>query len=430
MQNLIDWKNSPTRKPLILEWARQVWKTYILKEFWKKYFKNMIYINFQNPSNGILELFKWTLDPKKIIKTLSLIYGEDILPQDTLLFFDEIQATPRALESLKYFCEDTPEYAVVTAWSLLGVFLHPGTSFPVGKVQTLELYPLDFEEYLWANWKKQIVDELKKDPFISLFDDSLYELFKEYLFLWWMPAVVKNWLENHLVSEVETLQEQILKDYQWDFSKYTDKSVSLRILEIFKTIAPQLGKENWKFIYNLIRTWARAREYEQAVERLVEAGLTKKVYNTDVGNKIPLRGYINMHNFKLYFLDVWLLRKLANIPYIVIQNKDQIFNEFNGMLTEQFVLQQLSQYELFYWTLWKSEVDFIMQRNNIIIPIEVKSGTNLRAKSLINFKDKYHPVVATRFSLQKTEIKDWLIEISLYKSFLFDEIINQFLNKE
>jgi predicted AAA+ superfamily ATPase len=424
MTQLLAWKESKNRKPLILEGARQVGKTWLLKEFGNRYFKKVAYINFQNPSREIAELFEGSIDPHRIVGMLELYLDMKISTTDTLLFFDEVQEVPRALTSLKYFCEDAPEYYVVSAGSLLGIFLHKGTSFPVGKIDPLRLDPLDFEEFLWANDRKKMLDYIKENPFENQFKEIFYDLFKYYLFTGGMPAVVADWIETHDFDNVKINQEKILNNYRNDFSKYTDHPSAIRIRQVFESLPAQFAKKNDKFLYGTVKTGARAREYELAIEWLLDAGIVRRVNNVKVGDKIPLKAYSDPSAFKLYFVDIGLFRYLADIPVEVIQIKDAIFDEFNGLIAEQFVLQQLAKYTLFYWTGGeKSEVDFVMQYGAEIVPIEVKSGTNVKSKSLKLFREIYSPRISIRFSLKNTRLDNDLLNVSLFNIFLCEQLL-------
>ncbi|MDR0970392.1 MAG: AAA family ATPase [Lentimicrobiaceae bacterium] len=424
MSSLIQWKDSKGRKPLLLEGARQVGKTWLLKEFGKRYFKNVAYVNFQNPSAEITELFDGSIEPHRIVGMLELYLDMKISATDTLLFFDEVQEVPRALTSLKYFYEDAPEYHIVTAGSLLGVFLHKGTSFPVGKIDTLRLEPLDFEEFIWANGREKMLDYIKEHPFENKFKEVFYDLFKYYLFIGGMPAVVADWIETHDFDNVKINQEKILNNYRNDFSKHADHTSAIRIRQVFESLPAQFAKKNDKFMYGVVKEGARAREYELAIEWLLDAGIVRRVNNVKVGDKIPLKAYAESSAFKLYFVDIGLFRCLADIPSDVIQNKDAVFDEFNGLLAEQFVLQELTRYNIFFWTSEKiSEVDFVIQYGANVVPIEVKSGTNVKAKSLKQFRDKYSPKISVRFSLKDTRLDDDLLNISLYYSPIFDMLV-------
>ena len=425
MSQLLAWKESKNRKPLILKGARQVGKTWLLKEFGKRYFKKVAYVNFQNPSREIMELFDGSIEPHRIVGMLELYLDIKISATDTLLFFDELQEVPRALTSLKYFCEDAPEYYVVSAGSLLGIFLHKDTSFPVGKVDSLRLEPLDFEEFILANGREKMLDYIKENPFENQFKEIFYDLFKYYLFTGGMPAVVADWIKTHDFDNVKINQERILNNYRNDFSKYADHTSAIRIRQVFESLPAQFAKKNDKFLYRTVKTGARAREYELAVEWLLDAGIIRRVNNVKVGDKIPLKAYSDPSAFKLYFVDIGLFRYLADIPVEVIQNKDTIFDEFNGLLTEQFVLQQLAQHNLFYWTGGEaSKVDFVIQYGSEIIPIEVKSGTNVKAKSLKLFREAYLPKISIRFSLKNTRLDNGLLNISLYNIFLCEQLLN------
>ncbi len=430
MSELIQWKDRKGRKPLLLEGARQVGKTYLLKDFGKRYFKNTAYINFQNPSTELIDLFNGSIEPKRIIMMLELLLNMKISPSETLLIFDEAQEVPRALTSLKYFYEDAPEYHIVTAGSLLGVFLHKGSSFPVGKVNTLKLEPMDFEEFLWANNRENIVTFLKSNPAETTFNEILSDLFKQYLYIGGMPEAIADWIENHNVENINAIQEEILSNYRKDFSKYTDNTTAIRIRQVFDSLPAQFAKKNDKFLYGTVKSGARAREYEMAIEWLIDAGIIHRVNQVSCGNKIPLKSYANPSAFKLYFVDIGLFRHLAEIPIEVIYSKTAIFDEFNGLIAEQFVLQQLAKYTLFYWTGEQiSEVDFVMQYGSEIIPIEVKSGTNVNAKSLKVFRETYSPKISVRFSLKDTRLDNDLQNISLFNIFLFEQLLDSSCEK-
>jgi predicted AAA+ superfamily ATPase len=425
MSELLKWKDKSGRKPLLLEGARQVGKTYLLKDFGKRYYKNVAYINFQNPSTELIDLFNGSIEPKRIITMLELMLNMKISPSETLIIFDEAQEASRALTSLKYFYEDAPEYHIVTAGSLLGVFLHKGTSFPVGKVNTLKLEPLDFEEFLWANNRENIVTFLKSDPTVTTFNEILSDLFKQYLYIGGMPEAVVDWIENQNIENIHAIQEEILNNYRKDFSKYTDNTTAIRIRQVFDSLPAQFAKKNDKFLYGTVKPSARAREYEMAIEWLIDAGIIRRVNQVSCGNKIPLKSYADPSAFKLYFVDIGLFRYLAEIPVEVIDSKTAIFDEFNGLVAEQFVLQQLAKYTLFYWTgSDSSEVDFVMQNGAEILPIEVKSGTNVKAKSLQVFRGIYSPKISVRFSMKNTRLDNDLQNISLFNVFLFEQLIN------
>jgi predicted AAA+ superfamily ATPase len=424
MSELLKWKDKNGRKPLLLEGARQVGKTYLLKDFGKRYFKNVAYINFQNPGTELIDLFNGSIEPKRIITMLELFLNMKISPSETLIIFDEAQEVPRALTSLKYFYEDAPEYHIATAGSLLGVFLHKGTSFPVGKVNSLKLEPMDFEEFLRANNRDNIVTFLKLNPIETTFNEILSDLFKQYLYIGGMPEAVSDWIENQNVENINAIQEEILSNYRKDFSKYPDNTTAIRIRQVFDSLPAQFAKKNDKFLYGTVKSGARAREYEMAIEWLIDAGIIRRVNQVSCGNKIPLKSYANPSAFKLYFVDIGLFRHHAEIPFEVINSKTAIFDEFNGLVAEQFVLQQLAKHTLFYWTSGETgEVDFVMQYGSEIVPIEVKSGTNVNAKSLKIFRKIYSPKISIRFSLKNTRLDDGLQNISLFSVFLCEQLL-------
>lgn len=424
MIKLQEWKISSSRKPLLLTWARQVWKTFILKEFWKESYDSTLYINFENAPQGILQLFEVELNPQNIITNLEIYFKQEIIPGQTLLIFDEIQSCPKALTSLKYFQESLNTYHVIASWSLLGITLHQETSFPVWKVDFLHLDPMDFEEFLLANHEERLLNLYKNNP-QQVFDDTLYEYFKQYLFVGWMPEVVQSRIVEKNVEKIDTLQANILQAYRYDFSKHTDPYMTRRLTQIRESIPRQFAKENDKFIRWILKEWARAKEYEIALQWLVDSGLVRKVNRIQRWDKIPLLAYQEESAFKLYFLDVGLLRKLAEIPSSLLMNKTTLFNEYHGLFAEQFVLQNLWEYHLFYWTSCaNAEVDFVFQKDNKILPIEVKSWENVKAKSLKIYREKYQPVISIRFSLLKFIHQDWLINIPLYLIFCFKNLIS------
>jgi len=424
MSELLKWKDKEGRKPLLLEGARQVGKTYLLMDFGKRHFKNVAYLNFQNPSPQLLDLFNGSIEPKRIITMLELLLNMKISPAETLIIFDEAQEAPRALTSLKYFCEAAPEYHIATAGSLLGVFLHKDSSFPVGKVNSLKLEPMDFEEFLWANNRENIVTFLKSNPTETTFNEILSDLFKQYLYIGGMPEVIADWMKNKNVENINALQGEILGNYRKDFIKHTDNTTAIRIRQVFDSLPAQFAKKNDKFLYGTVRSGARAREYEMAIEWLVDAGIIRRVHQVGRGDKIPLKSHANPSAFKLYFVDVGLFRHLAEIPFEVINSKTAIFDEFNGLIAEQFVLQQLAKHTLYYWTGGEeSEVDFVMQHGSEIVPMEVKSGTNVNAKSLKLFRATYSPRISVRFSLQNTRLDNGLQNISLFGVFLCEQLL-------
>lgn len=428
LEKLIEWKNSADRKPLILEGARQVGKTYLLKEiFGKENYESVLYLNLQNPSPEVLELFEGSIDPQRLVSQLELLFHMDIIPGKTLIFLDEIQGVPRALTSLKYFYENLPEQHVVAAGSLLGIFLHPDASFPVGKVDTLRLEPMDFEEFLWARGEEDLARHILADPADKVFKSKLVDLLREYLFVGGMPEVVKEWVEHHDIMRAENAQRRILMDYTRDFGKHADGTLAARIRLVFESLPVQFAKASEKFVYGVVKEGARARDYELAIEWLVDAGIVRRVYRVQRGDKMPLKAYIDRSAFKLYFLDIGLFRCLAGIAPELSFQKDAIFEEFNGLMAEQFVLQELAGVELFYWSNdATAEVDFVGQFGTKIVPIEVKSGENVHAKSLRVYREAYQPELAVRMSMKELELNDGLLNIPLYESFVARGIIEKF----
>ena len=421
IEDLKKWKNKKDRLPLILRGARQVGKTWILQEFGKECFEDVLYINFEN-AGSIADLFEENIDPKRIIEYLSAYHHKKIEPQKTLIIFDEIQEFPRALTALKYFAEETPEYAICCAGSLLGVFLHDKVSFPVGKVDFLELQPLDFEEFLIANNETaliNIIKENKLEQLPSLIADKLKDYLKKYFVIGGMPRVVKKWIEEKDFEVVETVQRGILEAYERDFLKHADSNTATKIQYVWNSIPSQLAKENRKFIYGVVRDGARAREYENSINWLKDTGLIRILNKVKCGDKQPLKAYEDLKSFKIYLLDIGLLRVLCELPYETIIEKDAIYNEFNGLLTEQFVLQELENIKkintIYYWANeFQSEVDFVFSYKNLILPVEAKAGINVKAQSLKVYMKEYKPKFAIRYSLLNIKFDNNILNIPLY----------------
>lgn len=422
-KKLEEWKEEKNKKPLIIEGARQVGKTWIMKEFGKKIYKNdVIYINFDK-NKEFDNLFNNNLEPQKIIDKLNIILNKTITEQ-TLILFDEIQECPRALTSLKYFSEET-NYQIICAGSFLGIALHKGTSFPVGKVQFLNLYPMNFNEFLIANGEEKIVKAIELQDFdlIKIFKKDLEEYLKLYFYIGGMPAVVQNYIENKDLQKVKEIQKTILESYENDFSKHTEKNVFPRMLDLWHSIPSQLAKENKKFLYKNIKEGARAREYEIAMLWLSDCRLISKVENVTKAT-LPLTSYINSSSFKLFFVDIGLLSAMLSLDYSTIFNGNDILQEYKGALTEQFVLQELkclnskSNREILinYWSKerGKAEVDFVIQKNNNIIPIEVKATINLKAKSLKTYNEAFKPEIMIRTSMADYKKTYNLFDIPLY----------------
>ncbi len=421
IEDLKKWKNKKDRLPLILRGARQVGKTWILQEFGKECFDDVLYINFEN-AGSIADLFEENIKPKRIIEYLSAYHHKKIEPQKTLIIFDEIQEFPRALTALKYFAEETPEYAICCAGSLLGVFLHDKVSFPVGKVDFLELQPLDFEEFLIANDETPLINIIKKnklEQLPSLITDKLKDYLKKYFVIGGMPKAIKTWVEEKDFEFVESVQRGILEAYERDFSKHADKNTATKIRYVWNSIPSQLAKENRKFIYGVVRDGARAREYENSINWLKDTGLIRIVNRVKCGDKQPLKAYEDLKAFKIYLLDIGLLRVLCELPYETIIEKDAIYNEFNGLLTEQFVLQELENIKkintIYYWTNeFQSEVDFVFSYKNLILPVEAKAGINVKAQSLKVYMKEYNPKFAIRYSLLNIKFDNNILNIPLY----------------
>lgn len=421
MQELKEWKNKKDRLPLILKGARQVGKTWILQQFGKEYFEDVLYINFEN-ENNIEDLFEGNIEPKRIIEFLSALHHKKIEPNKTLIIFDEIQELPRALTSLKYFAEQAPEYTICCAGSLLGVFLHDKVSFPVGKVDFLELQPLDFEEFLIANEEQELINIIRNNNMEKIPDiisDKLKDYLKKYFVIGGMPRAVKTWIQEKDFEKVEKVQKGILEAYVRDFSKHTDSNTATKIEYVWKSIPSQLAKENRKFIYGVVKDGARAREYEDAINWLRDTGLVRIVNRVKCGDKQPLKAYEDLKAFKIYLLDIGLLRVLCELPYEIIITSDAIYNEFNGLLTEQFVLQELKNINkiksVYYWTNeYTSEVDFIFGYKNLVIPVEAKAGINVKSQSLKVFMNEYNTKVALRYSLLNLTLNNKILNIPLY----------------
>lgn len=418
MNDLIEWKRKRNRKPLIIRGARQVGKTWIMKEFGRLHYENVVYINFDN-NERMKQVFNLDMDIKRIISALKIESGKEIQPENTLLIFDEIQEVPKALTSLKYFYEENPEYHIVAAGSLLGVALHRGTSFPVGKVDFLNLYPLNFREFLMAVDKKGLADLLEVQDYmmINAFSSQLTDLLRYYYFVGGMPEAVQTYIDTDNMKEVRMVQNALLDYYANDFSKHAPKETIPRIQMVWKSIPMQLAKENRKFIYGVIREGARAKDFELAIQWLYDCGLILKC-NRVTKPGMPLIAYMEMNAFKMYMLDVGLLAARGNIDAQVLLEGNRIFEEFKGALTEQYVAQELvaSNRELFYYSKENSsgEIDFVLQEEMNIIPVEVKAEENLQAKSLKAYCEKFKPDMAIRTSMSNYREQEWMTNVPLY----------------
>jgi predicted AAA+ superfamily ATPase len=418
MDNLLSWKNDKDRKPLLIHGARQVGKTWLMKQFGKEYFEDCAYFNFDE--NVFLSSVFTNKDPMRIVKDLSFQLGRQIIPGKTLVIFDEIQECRPALNSLKYFCENLPELDIVCAGSLLGVSLSDNSSFPVGKVNHLTLFPLTFEEYLQSVDEPmyKYINEIKNlSPIPELFFKRIESQFRSYQICGGMPVPALILAETNDISRVDTSLNEILSDYILDFTKHTTPAMSARIGHLWRSIPSQLSKENRKFIYQLVRPGARAREYEEALIWLEMAGLIKKV-TLNKEPRLPLSAYDDLSIFKIYLSDIGLLRELAGLPASVLINDDSNYVEFKGAVAENYVLQSLTaQFEipLRYWTSNRSaEVDFVLQYDNDIIPIEVKSGKNVRGRSLQVYDQTYHPRLCLRYSEKNLQQSGNILNIPLF----------------
>ena len=419
IKKLKEWKNKEDRKPMILMGARQVGKTWIMKEFGKNEYAKVAYISFYN-NDRMNDVFDMDFDVDRIIMNLNIESGITITPNDTLIILDEIQNAPKALESLKYFCEDANEYHVIAAGSLLGVAVHENVSFPVGKVDMLDLYPFSFREFLLAMDEKNLVMALDSKDFsiIDNFSDKFLFWLKNYYYIGGMPAVVDSFRRNKDYIKARQIQKDILRQYEQDFGKHVDAKNLPRIRMVWQSIPIQLAKENKKFFFGQIKKGARSSDFEIAIQWLMDSGLIYKVNRVNEPH-MPLKAYINMSAYKLFILDIGLLGALSDLPAKTILEKDEIFVEFKGAFTEQYVLQQLicdTQYTPYYYGTDKStfEQDFMIQMEDKIVPIEVKAEGNIRSQSLKVYCEKYHPKKAVRFSTLKYMDQGWMVNIPLY----------------
>lgn len=436
IEELNKWRLKKDRKPLILRGARQVGKTWLLKEFGRKFFRDICYINFEQ-KELLSDVFEGEISPKNIIEKLSVLKRMKISPHETLIIFDEVQEVPRALTSLKYFAEECPEYAICCAGSLLGVALHQGTSFPVGKIDFLELYPMSFREFLMANGEEMLVDYiLKGNRDLGAFEQKLIEYQKKYFVIGGMPAAVLKWIETGDFYEVDDVQKELVISYQNDFSKHAPRLIVEKIRYVWDSIPSQLAKENKKFIYGLVREGARAREYEDALLWLSDSGEIIRTYNVSKPD-VPLKAYADLRAFKVFLLDVGLLRCVSGLSPKAILEGSRLFEEFKGALTEQYVCQELQLFKRmqtnYYWTSSSmAEVDFLISDGLNVFPLECKAGFTMNAKSLKSYKAKYSPLLSIRTSLLPYEsIKsDGLINIPLYMLFALDEEIQRYLQQK
>lgn len=428
-QDLLNWKNNKSRKPLIVQGARQVGKTFLIKEFGKNEYKNLYYLNFEQDKN-LTTLFDSSLKPGRIINDISLYIGKKMVTEDSLLFFDEIQFAPRALTSLKYFQEEAPDFDVIAAGSLLGVSVGSHDNFPVGKVNFLSLFPMSFTEYLMAAGEELFIEKLNSMDEIAPFREAIHEKMlyqlKLYLFLGGMPEVISDYIENRDIAKARLIQKDILAAYERDFSKYTEKNQALKTSEFWNSIPRQLTKENKKFKYRDIKKTARSNMYMQTIEWLRKAGLVLIAYNLE-SPKIPLSAYADFSKFKIYLNDVGLLAAKLKITSDQILLPDVLFREFNGAFIENFIAQELASSgnnQLFYWTSKSdAEVDFLLESDNKIYPLEVKSGTSRNTKSLQSYAQKYDPEKILRTSPRNLIQSGKFINFPLYATGLLEKLI-------
>ncbi len=419
IEELFEWKRSSKRKPMIIEGARQVGKTWLMREFGNQAYEKTVYINFDSNSR-MAELFSADLDINRIIMGLELYSDVKIDPENTLIIFDEVQEVPRALSSLKYFYENAPEYHIVCAGSLLGIALHEGTSFPVGKVDFINLYPLSFKEFLMAMGKEKYADLISSCDYemMNAFSAELIDLLKHYYFVGGMPEAVMSFAEEKDFNKVRRIQKRILEAYEQDFSKHAPNESVPKLRMLWKSIPAQLAKENKKFIYGLVREGARAREYEGAIMWLSDCGLVHKVSRVNTAH-LPLAAYEDMKAFKMFVVDVGLLGCMVGLNQRILLDGNGLFLEFKGALTEQYVLQQLitaPDLKIYYYTneAGTCEIDFLVDTGEAIIPVEVKAEANLRAKCLKSYIEKFAPDIAVRTSMANYKKEEKLTNLPLY----------------
>lgn len=413
------WKREANRKPMVLRGARQVGKTWIIKEFGKQYYEKCAYISMDE-NKRMEEVFREAFDIDRIIEMLEIEVGFKIEPEKTLIIFDEVQEIPRALKSLKYFQENAPQFHIIAAGSLLGIALHEGTSFPVGKVDFCNLYPLTFREFLLAFGEEKLIEVLDRNDvdIMQAFKTKYTDYLKYYYYVGGMPEAVSDFITNRDLKRVREIQNRLLYAYEYDLSKHAPKEIVTRIRMLWNSIPTQLAKENKKFIYGLIRKGARAREYEVAITWLVDVGLVYRIGRVKKPD-FPLRAYQDFSAFKLFIVDVGLLGAMSGLNARTILEGNRLFEEFKGSLTEQYVLQQLvvnSGNDIFYWSAENatSELDFLIQMDDCIVPLEVKAEENLQAKSLKIFVQKYEIKDAVRVSMSGFRKQDWLTNFPLY----------------
>jgi predicted AAA+ superfamily ATPase len=427
-QNLIKWKDSKFRKPLVIKGTRQVGKTWLMKEFGRQYYSSVAYINFEN-NDRMKQLFQDDYDVDRIIFGLQIEANIQI-NNETLIIFDEIQEVPKAITSLKYFQENAPQYHLLSAGSALGVALHEGYSFPVGKVDFLDLYPLTFLEFLQASNNVQLAELIKANNFdlMTVFKDRLIDSLKQYYFIGGMPEAIFVYKETGDLNEVREVHRRLLFAYEQDFSKHVPTTILPRVRLIWNSIPSQLARENRKFIYGLVKEGARAREFEVALQWLLDMDLVVKVFRISKPD-VPLSAYQDINAFKLFMNDVGLLSTFSNLDMKSLLEGNQIFEEFKGALTEQYVFQELrslKNLKPYYWSADKgmAKIDFIIENSSNVVPFEVKASYNLKAKSLRSYYDRYQPEKSIRTSMANFRDEGWLVNIPLYAISQFREILN------
>ncbi|MGN0485375.1 MAG: ATP-binding protein [Lachnospiraceae bacterium] len=437
LKRLLKWKESPYRKPLILKGVRQVGKTWVLKEFGRRYYENTAYFNFDE-NMEYKQFFEMTKDVNRILQNLMLASGQKIVPEKTLIIFDEVQDCPNVINSMKYFCENAPQYHIACAGSLLGIALAKPSSFPVGKVNFMQIDPMNFQEFLLANGDENLVEYLEQldtiEPIPDAFFYPLYEKLKMYYVTGGMPESVLMWTEARDVDAMQEALGGIIGSYERDFAKHPDVHEFPKISMIWKSIPSQLARENKKFLYKVVKEGARAREYEDALQWLVDARLVHKVYRSSAPG-LPMSAYDDLSAFKIYLVDVGILRRLAQLSPTAFGEGNRLFTEFKGALTENYVLQELlTQFEVMprYWSQSNPpyEVDFLIQRENDIFPVEVKAEDNITGKSLRKFKELFQDQVKlrVRFSLNNLKLDGDVLNIPLFLADQTDRLIGMALD--
>ena len=419
LHELLKWKDSPHRKPLILKGARQVGKTWLMREFGKRYYKKIAYVNFDN-NPRMQRVFSEDFSIDRLLMAINAETGVAITPEDTLIIFDEIQEAPKAISSLKYFCEEAAQYHIMAAGSLLGVAIHGGHSFPVGKVNVLRLYPMTFVEFLYAVGEEALAALLDQGDWelIGSFQEKFTTWLKNYYFIGGMPEVVKIFVETHDYHAARRIQSELVALYEADFGKHVDARELPRVRMVWNAIPMQLAKENKKFFFGQVKKGARAKDWEMAIEWLMDCGLITRVHRV-TKPAVPLKAYQEMNAYKLFFLDVGLLGATSGLDTKSLLEGNRLFVEFKGALTEQYVCQQIiaeKGYEPYYFSSEsnKYEIDFMIQQGMNVIPLEVKAEYNMRAKSLRAYVEKYNPTKAIRLSMNQYREEAWLTNVPLF----------------